>query len=254
LVAGLSRAERRLTFRRRDPRRLRTAAFNEIIDSSVRDLHTIDHYCDLVRPIVAAGGDPACPAPPAGQALLRLPPGARERAERLRQSAGIRGPYALVHPGTARVEKYWPADRWARVIAYCQSRGLPCILTGGGDPYEKSHLAAIEEGLTSHAPNFAGELDLVMLAALAAEARLVLSVDTAAAHLAAAFESPQIVLYGPTNPFHWRPRHPRVIVLSAANGGGPAATFQPRLPRAAMDLISTEAVIRATDSLLSQPL
>jgi ADP-heptose:LPS heptosyltransferase len=99
--------------------------------------------------------------------------------------------------------------------------------------------------------NLAGTKSLLTLAALARDARLVVSCDTGIVHLAAAFETPQVALYGPTNPFHWRPRHPRAIVLSAANPEAPLTTFEPRAKGAPMDLLSTALVIHATDSLLA---
>jgi hypothetical protein len=61
-----------------------------------------------------------------------------------------------------------------------------------------------------------------------------------------------VVLFGPTNPFHWRPRHARAAVLTAA-AGGRATTFEPRAKGAAMELISTNAVVGAIDQALLTP-
>jgi ADP-heptose:LPS heptosyltransferase len=94
---------------------------------------------------------------------------------------------------------------------------------------------------------------LISLATLVAGARIVVSCDTGVVHLASAFRVPQIALFGPTNPFHWRPMHERAIVLSAAQPDAPLTDFTPRLKGAPMELISTAAVIRATDSLLALP-
>jgi ADP-heptose:LPS heptosyltransferase len=125
------------------------------------------------------------------------------------------------------------------------------VLTGGSDPFEQAHLRAIEQLAPAGLLNVAGTGSLLVLAALARDARLVVSCDTAIVHLAAAFATPQVALFGPTNPFHWRPRHARAVVLSAAQPGGPLTTFEPRAKGAPMDLISTEVVVRATDALLS---
>ena len=39
--------------------------------------------------------------------------------------------FIVVHPGTARDEKYWPAERWAEVIEHLtRERGLQVALTG----------------------------------------------------------------------------------------------------------------------------
>jgi len=69
-------------------------------------------------------------------------------------------------------------------------------------------------------------------------------------HLAAATQTPQVILFGPTNPFHWRPLESTALILQ-----GEASTaltrFSPVRPRLPMSLISTQAVIGAMDSLLS---
>ena len=51
----------------------------------------------------------------------------------------------------------------------------------------------------------AGTTDLLGLAALVAHARVVLSGDTGVAHLATAFATPSVVLFGPVPPAEWGP-------------------------------------------------
>jgi ADP-heptose:LPS heptosyltransferase len=63
--------------------------------------------------------------------------------------------------------------------------------------------------------------------------------------LASAFHTPQIALFGPTNPFHWRPRHPAVQILSATHPSAPLTTFHPKMRGASTDQISTTLVIDA---------
>ncbi len=89
-----------------------------------------------------------------------------------------------------------------------------------------------------------GQLSLVELAALIERCDLALGVDSMAMHLAAVFAKPQIVLFGPTNPYHWRPRHDQAVVLVAGQDE-PATFFEPRAKGAPMELISTPQVIKA---------
>ena len=51
----------------------------------------------------------------------------------------------------------------------------------------------------------AGDLDLAGLAALVADARLVVCGDTGVAHLASAYATPSVLLFGPTPPDRWGP-------------------------------------------------
>jgi ADP-heptose:LPS heptosyltransferase len=71
-------------------------------------------------------------------------------------------------------------------------------------------------------------------------------------HFAAAWDTPQVVLFGPTNPFHWHPRSASAIVLQGGNDG-PMTDFQPKQRAVPMNQISTQAVINAMEALLSVP-
>ena len=222
--------------------------YNRPVDTSVRSRHTVDFYLDQLAPLavpVHFDGEPAGP-------VLRLPAEAAARADTLLADSGLAPgqPFVVVHPGTARPEKYWLPERWAEVIRFCQHDfGLPVVLTGGkNDPCEDEHLARILTALpTSHFPlpasDLSGRLDLLTLAAVLARAALVLGVDSGPMHLAAAFRRPQVVLFGPTNPFHWRPRHALARVLRAGHGDAPLTAFADHGPGGPTEAISTQAVI-----------
>jgi ADP-heptose:LPS heptosyltransferase len=90
-----------------------------------------------------------------------------------------------------------------------------------------------------------------MLAALVGQAQLLVTVDSAPVHFAAASRTPQVILFGPTNPFHWRPMDSPALILQGKSGA-PVTQFAPLRPRFPMSEISTDAVISAMDSLLSQ--
>jgi len=258
LAVALSRAKRRVTFAWVKKRKLRAVAFNRFVESAVRERHTVDHYLDLVDGAIADDAHLPSVRRVAGRSTrvecsTRTPPELvlpeAARAEAARVVGGEK--YAVIHAGTARAEKFWLPARWAEVIAHLRERhGLACVLTGGADDFERAHLAQIQAALGRPALDLAGQIDLLTFAAVLAQARLCVSADTGAVHLAAAFRTPQVALYGPTNPFHWRPRHDRALVLSAAQPDAPLTTFTPRMKGAPMERISTAAVIRATDALL----
>ena len=63
----------------------------------------------------------------------------------------------------------------------------------------------------------AGGLSLGEFAATIAAARLVISADTGAAHLASAYGTPSVVLFGPAPPELWGPPPGPHIVLTKAD-------------------------------------
>jgi ADP-heptose:LPS heptosyltransferase len=155
-----------------------------------------------------------------------------------------------LHPGSARQEKLWEAARWAQLIErFNRDNDFDLILTSGASKHEQTHIAAIKN--ETKIIDLSGKTDLLTLAALIGEARLLVTVDSAPMHLAAATHTPQVILFGPTNPFHWRPRESPALILQGKTPQ-PVTEFSPVQPRLPMSQISTEAVISAMDFLLSQ--
>jgi ADP-heptose:LPS heptosyltransferase len=246
LVTFLAKAKRRCGFRFLERRRIRTLAYTDLIDSNVRDRHTVDHYLDLV----AAVG-----AQTEGATLrLDIPGSVDASASEILARLNIRGDYIVVHPGAARPEKLWVPERWAEVIRHLLQRITGKVLiTGGTDPIELRHVDQIQRSLDRPDDVFSllGKIDFMLSAALIKRCRLFVSVDSAPAHVAAAFRRPELVLFGPTNPYHWRPRHETGRVLRAGYDA-PYLSFGPRQRGAPMGELSTASVIRAIDDLLGE--
>ncbi len=248
LMSWFSRTPRRITFAWARKRLLRRLAYHEFVESPVRLAHTCDHYLDLLHPLGVERGSAAAPS-------LTLPDDAKKKTGDLLVAAGITGDYALIHPGTARVEKYWLTSRWMAVIARLRELKLAVVLTSGPDAFEQAHVAEIISEFAHQSVNQPPVIsiappDLLAFAALVERARIVVSCDTAAVHLASAFQKPQVALFGPTNPFHWRPRHEQAVVISAAQPETPLTTFTPKMKGAAMEKIPTVTVLKAVESLL----
>ena len=117
---------------------------------------------------------------------------------------------------------------------------------------EQAQIAKIKSSTRSEVIDLSGKTDLLTLAALVRKARLLITVDSAPMHFAAAWETPQVVLFGPTNPFHWHPRSESAVVLLGERGG-PVSEFDPKQQAVPMNQISTQSVIDAMESLLSTP-
>jgi heptosyltransferase III len=239
----LSRARKRIaSYRVREQSKTRARLYTDLVGARVRDMHTIDYNLSLLEPL----GVRAAPSAP----QLDLPRTAREKADALRRDWTITRPYVILHPGSARREKLWDAARWADVINHFgQNNEFKLVLTSGSSVDEQAHIASISRRSRQKFIDLSGKTDLLTLAALIGQAQLLVTVDSAPVHFAATTGTPQVILFGPTNPFHWRPTDSPALILHGRSGG-PVKEFAPIRPRFPMSEISTEAVISGMDSLL----
>ncbi|QSZ47124.1 glycosyltransferase family 9 protein [Arthrobacter sp. D5-1] len=114
----------------------------------------------------------------------------------------------VIHVGAAYGSRLWPVDRFADVAAELAAAGHDVVLTGGASERGRAEQTAalaklkganLDDGL------LAGRQGLAEFAATIAEARLVVSADTGAAHLASAYGRPSVVLFGPAPAEEWGP-------------------------------------------------
>lgn len=130
----------------------------------------------------------------------------------------------LVHPGAASEARRWPAERFAAVARAESMGGRRVIVTGSAAELPLARRVAGLAGLPADAV-FAGRTNALRLARLVADAGRVVCGDTGVAHLATAFATPSIVLFGPTPPALWGPPPGRCWhrVLWAGRSGDPHA-------------------------------
>jgi ADP-heptose:LPS heptosyltransferase len=152
----------------------------------------------------------------------------------------------VIHPGAASEARRWPAGRWAKVAAVQRD----VVITGGPDERELADRIA-SAAARAGAPRprvLAGETDLLTLAATIAHASLLLCGDTGAAHLATAFGTPSVVLFGPTPPARWGPPadRPQHRVLWSGGTGDPHG----RVPDRGLLAITPDDVLGALSSVV----
>jgi lipopolysaccharide heptosyltransferase II len=123
-------------------------------------------------------------------------------AERTGSSLDQVGGYALIHPAAAFATKQWATDNFARVAEFLKERKLATVAVAA------TNEAAILRDLETHSrvPIHALEnLTLSEITALASKATLFVGNDSGIAHIAAAVETPSVVVFGSSNRVHWRP-------------------------------------------------
>jgi ADP-heptose:LPS heptosyltransferase len=108
----------------------------------------------------------------------------------------------IIHPGAKSPARRWPPDRFAEVARRLHAAGHQVLVTGSPGEHDLCVRVTELAGLPAHAAPRTG---LVDLAALVAAARLVICGDTGVAHLATAYRTPSVVLFGPMSPGRWGP-------------------------------------------------
>jgi len=171
------------------------------------DDHEVVRWCRLL----GAAGLPADPAD------LGLEVPAAEPA--------VQRGTTVIHPGAASGARRWPARRWAAVAVAERRAGRAVAVTGSASERPLAADVAARAGLPGHAV-LAGRTDLPTLAATIAAAGRVACGDTGVAHLATAFGTPSVIVFGPTSPARWGPPPGRAhhVALWAGRIGDPHGT------------------------------
>jgi ADP-heptose:LPS heptosyltransferase len=129
---------------------------------------------------------------------------------------------AVIHPGAASGSRRWPAARFAAVARILAAWGLRVVISGNTSERTLAEQVARGAGLGPESV-LAGRTDLTGLAAVVAAALVVISNDTGVAHLAVAYGTPSVTLFGPVSPALWGPPRgsPRHLALWKGSGARP---------------------------------
>jgi ADP-heptose:LPS heptosyltransferase len=163
----------------------------------------------------------------------------------------------VVHPGAASGSRRWPPERFAAVARALAAWGLPVVISGSAAERPLAGKVALAAGLGRESV-LAGRTQLTDLAAVVAAASMVISNDTGVAHLAVAFGTPSVTLFGPVSPAVWGPPRdsPRHLALWKGRGARPGdahgAQADPRLLRIEVGEV-LEAASRLIPLVSSQP-
>lgn len=145
-------------------------------------------------------GVPVSDRPPTQLAVVDIT--ATKIAERLKTVGLESAPFAVVHPAAAFDTKQWAAQNFAEVITELTARQIPTIaITGPGETALVDQLRQMSASSIVSFPN----LSLPEVTALLSRARLFIGNDSGIAHMAAAVETPSVVIFGSSNRAHWGP-------------------------------------------------
>ena len=114
----------------------------------------------------------------------------------------IHRPIALLHPAAAFHTKQWPTENFARTAELLAGRGFHSVAIASKP--ESEVLQKLKGDSNVPVTTF-DDLSLPEITALAAKAKLFVGNDSGIAHIAAAVNTPSVVIFGSSNRGHWRP-------------------------------------------------
>jgi heptosyltransferase-2 len=205
-------------------------------------LHQAEYYQQLVHAL----GFPNGPLEP----RLPVPNTARDAANLVLSRAGSdsRSPLVVLAPGAAYGSaKRWPPERFAALATDLAADGVRTAMVGSaGDRRAADEVKTREPRVI----DLVGRTDLSQLAGVLALARVLVTNDSGAMHLAAAIGTPVTAVFGPTDERATRPLGDGHTVVTADVWCRPCMLRQCPLDHRCMGAIDTARVVAATRRIL----
>jgi predicted lipopolysaccharide heptosyltransferase III len=177
---------------------------NRLFTHLIRPENELEQYCSLhnLNILAPLGLDVKDTSP----ALEVTPEKEKSALEILRrEKVPPDKPILALHPFSRWSYKEWIIQNYVELINYIGSRyPLSTIITGA--PGERDRVDEIVSRSSVDAYNLAGRTSLGELPAVLKKCSLLIGIDSAAIHIAAAVGTPTITIFGPSSPVNWAPR------------------------------------------------
>lgn len=156
-------------------------------------------------------------------------------------------PFVVLCPGTTWASKRWLAGRWARVADAIVEMGYRVVFLGAKGDIPT--ILSIRGKMKLPCLDLTGKTTLRESASILERAKLVISVDSGAMHLASAVDAPVLALFGPTNPLTHGPYGEGNRVIYKNVGCSPCRNRK-CASQICMKMISEEEVIGLVKEML----
>lgn len=157
--------------------------------------------------------------------------------------------YILLHPGTGNPHKEWPIERWIKLGKMLSDEGHDIVLTGHGDTESAlcKRIASEVNGI-----DLSNQINLHDWCFAIQKSDLIIGVDSAAGHIAAALNKPFIGIYsGIGEVTRWTPSGDKTFILTHAMPCSPCHT-RPCKERPCLLKIEPKNILSATHRMLTQ--
>jgi lipopolysaccharide heptosyltransferase II len=160
-------------------------------------------------------------------------------------------PWVILHPGATAASRRYPSDSYARVARELASQHrMQVLFTGTESEFEI--VEAIRSGMNTPSFSLAGKLDVEEFAALLSIAPLLITNNTGPAHIAAAMNTPVVVLYALTNPQHTPWNVPQRVLFHDVPCKYCYKSTCPMGHHNCLEKVSPEEVVQSTLELLAE--
>ena len=122
-----------------------------------------------------------------------------------------------------------------------------------GTAAERDRLGAVQRQMASEAIDLGGVLDLGTLKALLRRTRLLVANDAGARHVAAAFDVPSVIFFGPTSVTKTAENLARTEVLETEHGCRPCYRRECPIDHRCLTSIDVAEALAAVDRALDRP-
>jgi lipopolysaccharide heptosyltransferase II len=109
--------------------------------------------------------------------------------------------WIIFHPGVSEEKRKFPLENWIET-GKLMIRELSCQIVITGSKEDESLCKKIQKGIGDDSISLAGLLSVEEFIAVIKQSPLLVSVNTGSVHIAAATQTPVVVLYALTNPQH----------------------------------------------------
>jgi len=248
MLAYLADIPKRLAYCRENPYELLT---NWVPDQEPYTFikHQVERDLDLVATVGATTSNDLL--------SLKIPDSWDSAQKKLaKNSIDLQKPWIILHPGVSELKRQYPTESWIELgKKLVTDFGYLLILTGSAS--EKKLTDEIQQGIDTNAFSIAGLLSLDEYICLIKEASLLIAVNTGPVHIAAATQTPVLVLYAQTNPQHtpWKTCSKVLYfeVPEALQSKNEVLKFVQQQQEKAPETVAVEDILEGVSTLLSFP-
>jgi len=191
---------------------------------------------------------------PKPQLTLNWSPKDEEHVTKLWTHLGLdeNRPVIAIHPFSFEPSRCWRLENWAIVSDALVDRFRAQVLFIGSAA-DQTAVSNIQSKMRNQSISLCGKLSLLQLAALLKRCDLMIGVNSAPAHIAAAVGTPVVSVWSSAYlPEKWAPYTPNLRIVRKQVPCADCRLVKCPLPISCMDMITPEEVIAAVEGMLTR--